>query len=99
MGADHWAICPKCNAANLAAKEKQQLDAGAAYGKVTRAEYLKMLETANAPVETKETLREDYEIGVDKNGVFEVAYGCSCSECNFKFHYASGSLRTLDSKP
>lgn len=51
MSADNWAICPKCNAAKIAAKERRLLEAGAVYGKVEPAEYLRMLETANAPVE------------------------------------------------
>lgn len=87
MSADNWAICPKCNAANIADKEKAQIEAGAAYGKVAPAEYRKMMEAAYAPIETETTLREDYEIGVNRNGEFSVNYGCSCSVCNFAFSY------------
>lgn len=87
MSADNWAICPKCNARKIAAKEKLLLEAGAAYGKVKHDEYLRMVEAANQPISLVPTMREDYEIGTDVTGVFSVSYGCSCRNCNFAFEF------------
>ena len=100
MSADNWAICPKCNAAKIAAKEKQLLDAGASYGKVEPAEYLRMLEAANKPIDSESTLREDYEIEVDTNGEFSVDYRCLCNDCKFAFRYKhSEAVGTVGDKP
>ena len=35
----------------------------------------------------EETLREDYEIGTDIDGVFWVAYSAFCTECKFSFDF------------
>lgn len=87
MSADNLGACPKCKATAIAAHDKAQLDAGAAYGKVKAGEYLEMLKAAQEPVADDTTLREDYELGVTDTGEFYVHYGCSCSKCGFKFSY------------
>jgi len=58
------------------------------YGKVSVDEFQKAVKTANAlPDEPDNTLREDYSIGVDLDGMFYVSYACSCSKCGFKFEF------------
>lgn len=77
MSADAWRACPKCSKDN-------QAKADAAYGKVSKLEYQKLL---NAALDQRETLREDYEICTDENGLFTVGYGCYCDVCKLSFTY------------
>jgi len=57
------------------------------YGKIPAAEYAKMMAEANEEHEPEETMREDYEIGVDELGEFEAYYRCSCERCGFEFRF------------
>jgi hypothetical protein len=41
----------------------------------------------DASDESRHTMREDYEIGVDSSGLFEVNYSCVCTECGFDYAY------------
>ena len=81
MGADNWAVCPRClrNAEN--AKRALEAKAQAAYGKVPVEEFEKLREAAAVPinVEKLRTFREDYELGMEEDGTFEVSYHGSCS--------------------
>lgn len=79
MSADNWGVCPKC-------KRLAEQKAVSAYGKVSEEEYLATL--ANRDKAAKEqNLREDYEVGTDKDGKFYVSYGCSCDKCGFSFEF------------
>lgn len=81
MSADAWRVCPKC--LNKAQKKKES-----SYGKVSEEEYLRvLLELDNLENHETETLREDYEIFTDEDGLFYVSYSCSCSVCHFHFEY------------
>lgn len=33
------------------------------------------------------TLREDWDIGIDAYGLFEINYRASCRECNFRYAF------------
>lgn len=79
MSADNWGVCPKC-------KRKASQEVESSYGKVSEEQYLELI---NKRVRTnqEETLREDYEIRTDKDGVFSVSYGCGCSKCGFSYEY------------
>lgn len=92
MSADNWAICPRCKVA-CDERNKAKLNApGLNYGKVSQPEYDKLLKAATELEKPSETLREDYEIGMDKFGKFYVSYGCSCTECNFEFSFKKEEL-------
>lgn len=93
MGADSWTICPKCliNAreANAGAQARRQEKLDAAYGKVSAAEYLKLLEAPAPPeVEVEETFAEYLEAGLTKAGKFYIRYSGGCRKCKFKFDFA-----------
>jgi hypothetical protein len=81
MGADNWAVCPRClkNAEN--AKRALEAMAQAVYGKVTPDEYEELRVAAAAPIDVEKlsTFREDYELGMVDDGTFEVIYSGSCS--------------------
>ena len=87
MGADNWAICPKCRAVALAEKEKMSKEAEKAYGVVSCQEYQKRLDKANKEIIIEKHMREDYEIELDEYGLFKVDYRCHCSICNFKYEF------------
>lgn len=85
MSADNWTLCPACNnRANHARSvfEKKVTDA---YGRVSSDEYLRLIAILAKPYKLKETLREDYEIGIT-DGVFSVNYSASC-KCGFSYKY------------
>ena len=89
MSADNWGICPECNTArsqNIRTAEALVL---AAYGTVPVDEYADLeARLANMRQTAPEhTLREDYGIFTDEDGVFSVAYSCTC-RCGFSFNFA-----------
>jgi rubrerythrin len=88
MTADNWATCPKCLAEFAAKKAAAIAKAKSQYGNEPAEIFLANLALAEAMHDRpRETLREDYDIGVDDDGSFEVVYSCSCSRCGFKFEY------------
>ncbi len=87
MSANNWAVCPKCKQVAEAAKAARGNKAAASYGQVSPEEYVALLEQAQAPMNLGTTLREDYEIGIRKNGEFFVSYGASCEICGFDFQF------------
>jgi hypothetical protein len=63
-------------------------EAAKAYGKIPPLEWWRALtDKSHATITHNETLCEDYEIGMSSSGEFFVGYGCSCSECDFKFSF------------
>ena len=88
MSADNWTVCPKCLKLQSDKKEKEFKKARDSYGKVPADVYEVNMRRARVILEAVgETLREDYEVGVDTEGNFLVAYSCSCSECEYTFKY------------
>lgn len=84
MSADNWRVCPKC--------KKTNESKGSLYGKVSEEEYLDSLNQLKVD---EETLREDYEIGIDERGEFYVDYSCRCQTCGFGFHYKHSQMLEL----
>lgn len=85
MSADNWGVCPRCKKNFRGVKVDKKRETEAAYGKVSASEYLAMVaELANTPNdEIEETLREDYEIYTDEDGLFVVEYNGECSVCDY----------------
>lgn len=90
MSADNWAICPQC-VKNLETEVSQlQQRVNQAYGTVDRDEYDRIVAELNRKEKdaiTVPTLREDYEIGIDQDSVFDISYGASCTTCGYSFKY------------
>ena len=88
MSADNWTVCPRCQKAEEARRELRRKQVEDSYGQVPAAEYLAAVErlTLEEQDGIKETLREDYDVGID-DGVFSVDYRASCSECKYEFSY------------
>ena len=87
MSADNWAVCPKCKAAAIKAREDKQLAIGKAYGSVPPQEYLDMLKAIEGPLVFPETFREDYEQGVLPDGEYYISYCGSCEECGLSHSF------------
>ena len=88
MSADNWTTCPKCKAAHDAAVAKAMQKAQSSYGKASQEKYAENLRRAQTLELTacEDTLREDYEIGVDGD-TFAVSYCASCDRCDFTFEF------------
>lgn len=87
MSADNWGICPKCKEKNDKANAKRISDAESKYGKISSDKYRALIKEAERPIILKETLREDYEMHTDHDGLFYVNYGCRCDVCGFQHKF------------
>lgn len=87
MSADNWGICPKCKKNQDAVMDRNIEKVVEAYGKIPEEAYLTMKIELLAVKKTEDTLRENYELGVNEDGKFIVNYRASCSVCHFKFSY------------
>lgn len=92
MSATNWDFCPQCKQLAAAAEAERVKKAEQSYGKVSSAKYLQLLAEASEPIEADETLREDYQIGVDDDCKFYVHYKASCEHCEFHLDF---DLETL----
>lgn len=87
MSANNWAICPVCKKNQ---KKKVVIAAkrvAAAYGNVTEDKYLEMKESLSSQPKLENSLREDYELLIDEEGLFSVSYRAICKVCGFNFVY------------
>ena len=89
MSADNWAVCPRCRVRRQARLSEQKVKLDAAYGAVALAEFDQMRSQYQAAeaAEVDATLREDYEIWTEEDGMFTVIYSCGCRECGFGFKF------------
>lgn len=89
MSANNWTTCPKCKRKKEDAAERLRKKALAAYGTVSAGQYADMLGMARDAKEVplQNSMREDYELGVDSEGRFSIAYRANCTACGFIFDY------------
>ena len=79
MSADNWTECPRCSPPPPPSRKAQLAEA---YGKVSIEEY-ERLKVAPEVSEERETLREDYHIGIHDR-IFMVSYEASCTFCGWR---------------
>lgn len=93
---NNWSICPACARADIPHREILELKAelSSAYGNLSEADFAELKERTDAKIEAfraeltnDRTLKEDYEIGIDRGGLFRVVYRASCEKCGFKYEY------------
>lgn len=87
MSADNWTLCPRCLKTCSEEWEKYLAETRASYGKVPASDYIEAIAKAEKPLRLEDTFREDYEIGITKDGKFIVSYGGSCERCGFKHEF------------
>lgn len=88
MSADNWSVCPRCYAKLKRITTLRKREVIAAYGKVSEEEYNKLRLKSKKPLQLEDTLREDFEQGVDKLGEYFVDYSCSCTTCDYSYKYS-----------
>lgn len=86
MSADNWTWCPRCRKRERAALEERAREVDASYGVVSVAEFdaarAKLLADTNEYNDgQRRTWREDYEFFGADEGVVNVSYKGSCTEC------------------
>jgi len=92
MSADNWGICPKCRSEAIRKAEAADKATRAKYGKISAQLYEDSMAAVRllmrkAESDEPRTLREDYELGIDSEGAFEINYRASCQTCDFKFSF------------
>jgi hypothetical protein len=89
MSADNYTVCPRCAEVQRAEITKAEANLQKSYGQVSADAYLlaaAALEKLKAEP-MPQNLREDYELGIDRNGDFECSYSCSCSVCRWSWEF------------
>lgn len=87
MSAKNWRKCPRCLRQAEAERREKLAAAERAYGKVPSARFLRLNEEATAEPLLRDTLREDWEIGITEAGLFFIRYRAECEACDFGFEY------------
>lgn len=86
MGADNWAVCPKCEQKAYEDRHKLLERIDSAYGRIPLEEFDALREQADKEVDEEDyrTLREDYELGINTlEPSFYVYYEGRCNVCDF----------------
>jgi hypothetical protein len=89
MSADNWRICPKCkikHEENIAANQRRVSES---YGKIPSDKYMDAVREIQNPKPLEQTLREDYEQGIDEDGEYSCLYRAGCTVCNFSFTFST----------
>lgn len=87
MSAKDWVQCPQCLAWEKSRKLAMADEMKDTYGKVPREQYEKLVKEFAMPLNRTETMRVDYEIGVDEKGEFSCWFGVSCENCGYEFRF------------
>jgi hypothetical protein len=103
MSADNWRVCPQCLLEHRKSMEtclighKNQITQALAAIKENQvlASIKANISHIDLPSSPKETLREDYEVGISQDGQFFVNYSGYCKACEFSFSFKQ-SVNTLE---
>ncbi len=96
MSADNYTVCPRCAKVQQGEIAKAEANLEKAYGKVTAVAYqlaaaaLEQLKAEAMP----QNLREDYELGINRDGTFDCSYSCSCSACKWRWEFKARRANT-----
>lgn len=100
MSAAHWTVCPRCFTAMQGLIESSRHAAMDSYGKVPADEYERRAEAAKKLAEKTldPQFREDYKIGMARDGSFTVSYRGVCQRCSYDFEYVYEQVDPLATK-
>lgn len=87
MSADNWDTCPRCRKRLLAEHEAKVRAVVASYGKVPPETYMADFQAVQKQPQPPASLREDYQLGVNDDGLFYVVYRCRCEHCDFRHEF------------
>ncbi len=97
MSADNWRSCPRCALEKSQEATKAEEKAKKSYGKVSAEKFMELLAAAKTvraesdayeDAESKHTFREDYQVGVNIDGVFSVSYSGKCNQCSYSVAFS-----------
>lgn len=99
MSADRWIGCPQCKATKIQEAEKHLSDVLDTFGQGDAEEFVVNLTQAKEDLARAKKygtlsdqcrLREDYEVGIDQGGNFDIHYRGRCQDCGFgtEFKYS-----------
>lgn len=98
MGADNWRFCPQCfKRIHEAAAEKLKV-ARESYGKISLEQFEKNIGVARKRVEVPDTMREDFEAGINENDDFYMFYKARCTKCDFAYSHKLERFNVFDGK-
>lgn len=98
MGADNWAVCPRCLQNAEREKNARTEELRDAYGVLPIEEFDALRAIAEQPIDHEKllTYREDYEIGIlDGDPVFFIRYRGGCKTCGLTHRVESDERLAL----
>jgi hypothetical protein len=95
MSAKNWTACPRCvkRANDLKADDRARLKKKLARGTdweptdEVLGHLADEIRQAQQPPVVRDTLREDYALGINKDGMFEIVYRAKCQECSYTHEF------------
>lgn len=89
MSADNWGVCPRCYKKHKEKIQQKQEEFDEQYGRVSQEDYIQMNNFLTNLIRSgvPDNLREDYEVGLEKDGEFSIGHWCQCSDCGFHFSF------------
>lgn len=80
-------VCPKCCDDLVDRKNKLEQRCVNEYGMIPKEEYMELVEQSRIAIEGQHSLLENYEIGTEQNGKFNIRYKCTCLSCGYFFTF------------
>lgn len=87
MSADAWGVCPICQ--NLPEEWRKGIDY--LYGDIPLKEF-KVVEEEYNKLKQIETVREDYEVGLNNDGTAYVSFLAVCEACGAEWVYSKKNI-------
>jgi len=89
MSADNWIKCPKCTKRIVEEQAEKEDKVKVLYGKIPEDEYRRKMGLVLQARGIEDTLREDYDIGIQDGTHFIIDYRASCIDvdCDYVFNY------------
>jgi hypothetical protein len=99
MSADRWSECLVCKKKAVLEHVEKLRVAQESYGKIPASEYADKMMALSMPKKFEETLRQDWHLGIDDTGLFEIGYYAHCQKCGFKYKFEAKEDAMTKGKP
>lgn len=87
LSTENHTQCPKCWDKLVDKKNKLKQRIVNEYGKTPKEEFMELVEESRLAIDATNSLMENYEIGMERNGKFSIGYKCTCVSCGFFFTF------------
>lgn len=99
MSADNWTLCPQCSIRIERENNEKMKRLYDQYGIVPLDEWKELETLTHSSLQLNElNFREDYDMGVSKDGTFIVSYRGRCRGCSLSFNYKYSTMINLEEK-